>query len=310
MCQIIHRLGRVKLARVITSFRCGGAHLFWVPMRLAAGLAAIVPLAAFGAQPPESVSFPSQDGKTELVGYLWKPQGNRPFPAMVMLHGRAGSYSTGAKGVYSADTLTQRHKSWGEFWAGRGYLALHVDSFGPRGYAQGFPFHSYKNRPAAVNEQTVRPLDAYGALAYLRGRGDVISDRIGVQGWSNGGMTVLAALADNAPGIAQPTPQTGFRAALALYPGCREQEKQDYRPYAPLLMLLASEDEEVSPVVCQRMAELAIARGADLAFAVYPGAQHAFDDPGSRKQSEQANHTATLDAHTRAEQFFALHLLK
>lgn len=279
-------------------------------MRLAAGLAAIVPIAAGSAQSLETVRFPSHDGKTGLVGYLWKPQGKGPFPAVVMLHGRAGSYSTAAKGVYSADTLTQRHKQWAEFWAKRGYLALHVDSFGSRGYAQGFPLHSYKNRPAAVSEQTVRPLDAYGALAYLRGRGDVIADRVGVQGWSNGGMTVLAALADNAPGIARPTPQTGFRAALAFYPGCREQEKQNYRPYAPLLMLLAAEDEEVSPVVCRRVAEQAIARGADLAFAVYPGAQHAFDDPGSRKQARDANRAATTDARIRAEQFFALHLLK
>lgn len=270
----------------------------------------MVPLGAGGAQLPETVHFPSRDGKTELLGYLWKPQGTGPRPAVVMLHGRAGPHSAAAKGIYAAATLSRRHKSWGEFWAERGYIALHVDSFGPRGYARGFPIHSYKNRPPAVSEQTVRPLDAYGALEYLRRRGDVIADRIGVQGWSNGAMALLAALADNAPGIAQPTPHTGFRAALALYPGCSEQEKQDYRPYAPLLMLLASEDEEVSPAVCQRMAEQVIARGADLAFVIYPGAQHAFDDPGRRKQAIDANRAATIDARTRAERFFTQHLLK
>lgn len=52
MCRIIHRLGRVKLARVITSFRRRSAHLFRVSMRLDAGLAAIVPLAAGGTQSP------------------------------------------------------------------------------------------------------------------------------------------------------------------------------------------------------------------------------------------------------------------
>jgi len=273
-------------------------------------LALIFALDAAAAQLPDTVSFPSRDGKTELVGYLFKPQGAGPFPAVVMLHGRAGPYSTAAKGVYAAHTLTQRHKTWGEFWAERGYLALHVDSFGPRGYAQGFPIRSYKNRPPAVSEQTVRPLDAYGALEYLRGRGDVIADRVGVQGWSNGAMTLLATLADTAPGIEQPTPQTGFRAALALYPGCRAQEKQNYRPYAPLLMLLASEDGEVSPVVCERFAQQTLARGAELEVVVYAGAQHAFDDPGSRKQAIDANRAATRDARVRAEQFFAQHLLK
>jgi carboxymethylenebutenolidase len=263
---------------------------------------------AHAASDVATVHFPSKDGKTRLNGYLWMPQGEGPFPAVVMLHGRAGSYSTAAKGVYDASTLTQRHRSWGEFWAARGYLALHVDSFGPRGYAQGFAIHSYKNRPEAVSEQTVRPLDAYGALQYLRSRSDVIAARIGVQGWSNGGMTVLAAMGGATPGIAQPNPQSGFHAALALYPGCREQEKQDYVPYAPLLMLLAAEDEEVSPVVCRRFGERVMARGGKLEFVVYPGAQHSFDDPGSRKQANEANRAATIDARQRAEQFFAVHL--
>ena len=271
-------------------------------------LVLIFALDAAAAQLPDTVSFPSRDGKTQLTGYLFKPKGAGPHPAIVMLHGRAGPYSTAAKGVYAAHTLSRRHQAWGEFWAERGYLALHLDSFGPRGYAQGFPVNSYQDRPPAVSEQTVRPLDAYGALEYLRGRPDVIADRVGVQGWSNGAMTLLATLADTAPGIAQPTPQTGFRAALALYPGCRAQEKQNYRPYAPLLMLLASEDKEVSPVVCQRLAQQTLARGAELEVVVYAGAQHAFDDPGSTRQSREANRFATVDSMRRAEAFFRRHL--
>ncbi len=274
-----------------------------------ASVALMPMLVATAAQPPATVHFLSKDAKTELVGFLWQPQGSPPFPAVVMLHGRAGSYSSSSKGVYTSATLSQRHKAWGEFWQERGYLALHVDSFGPRGYGQGFPVHSHRDRPAAVSEQVVRPLDAYGALDYLRSRGDVVDDRIGVQGWSNGAMTLLAALADNAPGIERATAHTGFRAALALYPGCREQERQNYRPYAPVLMLLAAEDEEVSPLICQRMAQQVIARGADVAFVVYPGAHHSFDDPGSRRQSHDANRAATRDARARAEQFFAQHLL-
>jgi len=283
--------------KIVTVHRCLGA------------LVLIFALDAAAAQLPDTVSFPSRDGTTQLTGYLFKPKGSGPHPAIVMLHGRAGPFSTGAKGIYSAQTLSRRHQAWGEFWAERGYLALHVDSFGPRGYARGFPVNSYQDRPAAVSDQTVRPLDAYGALEYLRGRADVIADRVGVQGWSNGAMTLLATLADTAPGIVQPTPQTGFRAALALYPGCRAQEQQNYRPYAPLLMLLASEDQEVSPVVCQRLAQQTLARGAEFEVVVYAGAQHSFDDPGSRKQAHDANRAATSDARIRAERFFARHLL-
>lgn len=258
---------------------------------------------------PETVSFPSRDGKTTLTGYLYQPNGAGPHPAVVMMHGRSGVYSSLAKGAYNATTLSQRHRMWGEFWASRGYLALHVDSFGPRGFPDGFQKHSYRNRPGEVSEQTVRPLDAYGALDYLRTRKDVVADRVGLHGWSNGGMTVLATLGPEPPGLQKPTPASGFRAAIAQYPSCRTQEREGgYRPYAPLLVMAASDDDEVSPEVCQRFAASVRGRGADLEFVLYVGAHHAYDDPGKARQSHEPNRAALADTLQRAEAFFARHL--
>jgi len=254
----------------------------------------------------KTVHFQSEDHTTKLVGYLFEPSGHGPHPAVVMLHGRAGPYSSLAKGVYTAATLSKRHKEWGEFWAERGYWALLVDSFGPRGYPQGFPRGSYENRPSEVSEQTVRPLDAYGALRYLRKRSDVIGDHIGVQGWSNGGMTVLVTMSDQTPGIDHPTPETGFRAALAEYPGCgMEAIKGRYHSYAPLLMMIASADEEVSPKICEAFAKRAKASGSVLESIVFVGAEHNIDDPGKKKQTKPANRPATQQAMRRAEAFFA-----
>src|SRR6516164_622136 len=82
---------------------------------------------------PARVTFGSADGKTTLVGYLYRPRGARA-PAVVMMHGRAGAYSVRAEGVYDANTLSLRHKAWGRAWAEAGYVALLVDGFGPRGY--------------------------------------------------------------------------------------------------------------------------------------------------------------------------------
>lgn len=257
---------------------------------------------------PETVTFASRDGTT-LTGYVFKPPEPGPHPAVVMLHGRAGPYSSAAGGVYGATTLSQRHRMWGEFWAARGYVAVHVDSFGPRGYPAGFPAHSYRMRPPAVSEQTVRPLDAYGALDYLRTRTDVQPDRIGVQGWSNGGMTVLATIAPHPPGLERPDTGRGFRAAIAQYPGCAAQGREaDYRPYLPLLLLVAGDDEEVSPVTCERLARDLQRRQATLEFQLYEGASHAYDDPGARRQSVPANRAAYADTLQRAEAFFARHL--
>jgi dienelactone hydrolase len=255
---------------------------------------------------PETVHFPTANGSVTLVGYLFKPQGGGPHPAIVMLHGRAGPYSSAAHGRYDAATLSKRHKEWGEFWAARGYIALLVDSFGPRGYAEGFPRGSYGDRPDAVSEQTVRPLDAYGALKYLRGRRDVSPDRIGVQGWSNGGMTVLVTMSVQAPGISNPTATTGFRAALAEYPGCgMDAVKGEWKPYAPVLMLLGSADEEVSPKRCESFAKRAQKSGGSLEYHVFEGAEHNYDDPGEKKQSNPANATATAETRRMAESFFA-----
>jgi dienelactone hydrolase len=275
------------------------------------------------AAAPETVKFSSRDAKTELVGYLFKPAGAGPHPAIVMLHGRGGPYSSNKPGVMAADNLTMRHRMWGEFWAERGYVALHVDSFGPRGHARGFSKHSYNSRPASVNEQTVRPLDAYGALDFLRTRNDVAKDRIGLQGWSNGGMTLLAAMGPAFANIAPRTavrdadrvrlpvlvPEKEFRAAIAQYPGCRIQRDQaDYKPYAPMLMLTASEDDEVSPQVCAALAEQIKTRGGDVEFVMYQGAHHSYDDPGKTKQSHAPNKAALEDSLRRAEAFFAKHL--
>jgi dienelactone hydrolase len=281
-------------------------------LRYVAGAALALALAGSGTASgaaPETVKFTSRDGRTELTGYLFHPDTPGPYAAVVMLHGRSGPYSSLKRGTYTADTLTMRHKAWGEFWAKRGYLALHVDSFGARGYPGGFPKHSYGARPGEVSEQHVRPLDAYGALDYLRMRSDVLPERIGVQGWSNGGMTVLAAVGPRAPGFSGTETASGFRAAIAQYPGCAVQSRQaDYRPYVPLLMFAATDDDEVSPWICQRFAQDVQARGGPVEFVLYQGAHHAYDDPGKTKQSHAPNREAYVDTRERAAAFFEQHL--
>jgi len=257
----------------------------------------------------ETAHFWSADGHTHLVGYLFLPSGRGPHPAVIMLHGRAGAYSSLAQGVYNADTLSKRHKFWGEFWASHGYVALLVDSFGPRGYWQGFPKHSYAERPSEVSEQMVRPLDAYGALAYVQSRADIMTNRVGLQGWSNGGMTALVTMSTRAPGIPPPALDKGFRAALVFYPGCGMEAVQgSYAPYAPLLLFVALADEEVSPVRCEHLVQRVRTAGGPLELITYPGAEHNFDDPSASKQRHPANASARQDAVQRAERFFGAQL--
>ena len=248
---------------------------------------------------PERVSFASADGKTILTGYLFLPQAQRAAqnrPAVVMMHGRAGAYSSLANGVYDAGTLSKRHQAWGALWAEQGYVALLVDGFGPRGYAQGFPRHSYDSRPEELNEVTVRPRDAAGALAYLRTRNDVDGARVGLQGWSNGGSATLATMA--AP--------NGFAAALAFYPACGLKGAFDagYKPSAPVRVFMGTADEEVSPQRCESLVGASRASGGDIAIVLYDGATHGFDDPSPKRQRVEANAAAAEAAVAAAVRFF------
>lgn len=254
---------------------------------------------------PFPVSFPSADGKTILIGYLWEPKNEGASPAVVMLHGRAGAYSSAADGCFIANTLSKRHKMWGRFWADRGYAALLVDSFGPRGYAAGFPAGSYSKRPPRVSEKTVRPLDAYAAIAWLREMESIKSNAIFLQGWSNGAMAALWAMAWEMPKRFRLKPSQTFRAAVVLYPGCERiaQERPDYQPYAPLLMLLAGKDEEVAADKCEMFAAAVQGRfePSQLFRHTYPLAQHSFDHPD---KTDPANAKARADALLQAAQFF------
>src|SRR5215470_5205308 len=280
---------------------------------------AMITMSAFGpgraqvaAALPATVQFPSGDGKTTLTGFVYSPTDKRAerAPAVVMMHGRAGPYSTNVKngGPYDASTLSKRHKMWGESWSALGYVAVLVDSFGPRGFAGGFGRHSYNERPDAVNEVTVRPLDAYGALAYLRSRSDVAPDRVGLQGWSNGGSAALAAMAVDAP---RGSDSIGFHAALVFYAACglrRHFDAQGYRPYATVLAFHGTADEETSPRVCKKFVDRSRALGGDITLKLYPGASHGFDDPG--KQEVSANQDATADARASSEALFERILIK
>lgn len=259
------------------------------------------------ARPAQTHVVPSADGTSLLTAYLWRPKQSGPWPAVVLLHGRRGVYAKDAYGFYGVRTISSRHRAWGQLWAKAGYLALLVDSFGTRGHPQGFPAGSYKQRPPEVSEKTVRPLDAYGALDWLRSRSDVAPGRIGLHGWSNGGMAALWAMSTCRLLDRGMNARDGFRAALVFYPGCGRlaKEEPEYRPYAPMRMFLAGQDLEVDPEVCAEFAKDVEGRGGAMDVLPFPNARHNFDDPAVEDEDDRA---AAAEARSSARAFFAQHL--
>jgi carboxymethylenebutenolidase len=238
-----------------------------------------------------------------------------------MLHGRAGPYSVNVnasctfvrrheRSPCNASTLTRRTKMWGDWWAERGVLAIAVDSFGPRGKGHGFGRNTHDDPDRErVNELTVRPLDAEGALNYLQQRGDVKADRIALQGWSNGASTTLNVMYRQ---VTRTIRSPGFRQALVFYPGCGSKailSTKAFEAGAPTTVFLAADDEEVNPENCRKA--LAGARAGmngakgSVEIVWYDGATHDFDDPGNSRQSVAGNARAKADAMARAGQLAA-----
>jgi dienelactone hydrolase len=184
-----------------------------------------------------------------IRGYLTKPNGDGPFPAVVLMHSCLG--------------LPAARRAIGDLYARWGYVALFVDEFTTR---------RIKETCARDFDQGVS--DAYGALLYLSKLSEVDAQRIAVVGYSQGADTVLQ-LASARFGPAFGVPHgPDFKAAAAFYPPCANQA--EVRLAIPTLILVGRSDEVTPAADCEQLAK----NQPDLKLVVYPGAHHLFDDPG------------------------------
>lgn len=226
-------------------------------------------LPAFAAVPFEKTAFPGTDGSgVTLDGYLAKPEGAGPFPAVVMMHGCGGLLTKSGRVQTNLAAWAGRLADWG-------YVALAVDGFTPRGIRE---ICTLKKRP--ISEFDDRPHDAYAGLAFLRTLSYVVGDRIALAGWSNGAMAALSAVAAHTQERFKP-PTPGFKAAFAFYPGCIQLRRKGFRPTVPTHLLVGGADDWTRPGPCLDMAAEARADGAEIAIESFPGAYHGFDHPSA-----------------------------
>ncbi|NRF69720.1 dienelactone hydrolase family protein [Aquincola sp. S2] len=235
--------------------RCCAAVLF-------AALA--LPCVAAGV-PPQTVEVPSldrRDGAALMLRGYWFPRpGERPAPAIVLLHGCGGPYERGGR-------LSRRMHDYAELLNREGWHALVVDSLTPRGEIE---LCTQRIGERAVT-MTQRRRDAQGALRWLAAQPGVDATRLGLLGWSNGGSTVLATLQRGHPELAAAEVKPAF--GIAFYPGCEDPLRRRWQPAAPLLMLLGSADDWTPAAPCEALAAQA---GAAVQVESYAGAYHGFD---------------------------------
>jgi dienelactone hydrolase len=232
-------------------------------------------------------SAPAGTASTKLLGYLAKPGGAGPFPAVVILHGCGGLL---AQNILMAERL----KSWG-------YVGLAIDSLGSRGWPS-----ACGGLNTAQNDQAS---DAYSGLNFLAAQDFVDPDRIGVLGYSMGGGAAMLAVERGR--IEQSFPRK-FRAVIAYYPGFCVQNSGIMT--APTLILIGALDDWTPVQACQELVERAGDAGVTIDIVVYPHAYHAFDiaelQPGRRYMGHwlEYDEPATTDAWTRTRRFLDEHL--
>jgi dienelactone hydrolase len=223
------------------------------------------------AASPRRVLIPTSglsSSPAPLVAWRFAPAGAAPHPAVVMLHGCGGAYARNGR-------PNARHRMWGRALAAQGYQALMLDSFTSRGLHEicTVPFR------ARTLRESDRVGDAYAALTWLRTQPDVDPTRIALLGWSHGGGVTLAAIAD------VPAGTTGFRAAVAFYPGCsvRNRHVAAYHPAAPVLVLMGESDDWTPVAPCRSLVSAVAARGEPMTLVTWPGTFHDFDNPALRQ---------------------------
>jgi dienelactone hydrolase len=252
------------------------------------------------ATPLERVEFESASQRLtsgalipgdRIQGYLAKPDGAGPFPAVIVLHGCAGMH----------DTTKQRLVDELVIW---GYVILFVDSFATRGID-----HACTSSAFATGLR--RRQDAYGALVFLARQTFVDPQRVAAVGFSQGGWITLSVAATNSFEQFVRPRNLRFRVAAAFYPLCRVVAA---RPEIPTLIFIGALDDWTPAAECSDRIAIWGNDGPPIELVVYPGTYHGFYYPHLQPGRKLFGHwveyngAAADNATHRLHQFLDRHL--
>jgi dienelactone hydrolase len=192
----------------------------------------------------------AERASVEVTSELYRPPGNGPFPAVVLLHPCSGRLPAELE---QADAVR---------FTAQGYALLAVDSFGARGIDGGC---------SGGGSSVDVVMDAYGALNRLASLPFIDANRIALVGYSNGATVTLMAVAFD--GVERLFDHR-FQAAIAYYPFCSGQSPE---VSAPTLILMGERDEWTPARDCRALLARHKKLGGELRLVVYPEARHGFN---------------------------------
>jgi dienelactone hydrolase len=215
--------------------------------------------------PPRTAYVSFQTGGAPpltIAGRLSLPtrdEGAAPGPAVVICHGSDG---VDGRGEFYAPGLNAI-----------GLATLEIDMWAARGSARG---------AAARPRSPIDTLpDAFGALRFLAVQPEIDPGRIGIMGFSWGGVvTLLCAMRRHRQAFGPDLP--GFAAHAANYPVCWAYGRVPALSLedptgAPILLQTGEADAYDSPGAGGKLAEALTAVGASVTHIAHPAASHGFD---------------------------------
>lgn len=225
----------------------------------------------------EKVTFPSAEfaskffmakrvGKPiDIFGYLSMPTVpvSGKIPVVVIAHGSAG--------VQRKDT-----DFWAPYFNHLGFAALVVDTFTPRGVTSVVDDQNLVSNAADT-------VDAFYALKFLAADPRFDANRIGVIGFSRGGVaaneTAVRMFRDN---VLREQRTLQFAFHIPVYPGCQNSRFRKNgsfdRTGAPMLFLMGGADDYTPASLClDTIKEMQAEYPGTIEYHVYEGAHHGFD---------------------------------
>lgn len=226
-------------------------------------------------QEPQRLSGP--DISPAVWGVLELPHAPGPHAGVIILHGSFGWRPTYAQ--------------FARALADSGFVALAINYFAETG-RDTVPEQRLQMRP--LWQAAIR-----SAAGYLRAQPFVISDSLGLVGFSRGAFLAVS-VASSIPGI---------KAVVDYFGGIdtsRQSLEVQVRDFPPLLILHGNADTIVPVSRAHQLKQAVIAHGGEVEMYTYPGAHHAFNATFSPSYSE----TAALDSFKRTIEFLRRRLSK
>jgi carboxymethylenebutenolidase len=222
----------------------------------------------------ENVSFPA--GERQLHGFFARPEGEGPFPGLVVIHEIFG--------------LSENIKRWAERFAGAGYAALAADLFTGRSRTVCMFSMMSGMLLNSLNHRGIQDLKA--ALDFLQEQPSVDHERVGAVGYCmGGGLAIAWACTDNR------------LKAIAPHYGANPRPQEALKRLCPVVG--SYPDKDFTTKAGQQLDLLLDQYGTPHDIKIYPNTKHGFCND---ERAATYNRDAAEDSWERVIAFFGEHL--